>query len=92
MERRELLHWTLGAAAICVGVKSLPSGKGDISLDPHDKELNPGSVSFRIKDSEVMRFDHDGNIYVRGTLVENDQEVVDGIRIWLKQANKTTQS
>ena len=36
---------------------------------------------------DILRFDRNGDIYVRGNLIENDHEVVDGFRDFLKSRN-----
>ena len=33
---------------------------------------------------ELLKFDNNGDIYVKGKLVENDKQVVDGLREFLK--------
>lgn len=37
---------------------------------------------------EMLRCESNGDIFVRGRLVENDREVVDGLRAWLKLATE----
>lgn len=36
---------------------------------------------------EVMRFENNGDIYVNGRLADNDKEVVEGMRSFLRDAN-----
>ena len=43
-----------------------------------------GKVVFHTSGCEVMTFMANGDIYVKGELVENNQEVVDGFKEWLK--------
>jgi len=45
-------------------------------------------ITFHVEDGtkEVLRFASNGDIYVKGKLVENDKEVVEGFRQWLKEA------
>ncbi|MCK9574681.1 MAG: hypothetical protein WC979_00160 [Candidatus Pacearchaeota archaeon] len=46
---------------------------------------NPSLISLFDKDSiEFMRFENNGNIYVKGKLTVNDKEVVDAFREFLK--------
>jgi hypothetical protein len=47
------------------------------------------SPIFRIHgfDDEILRFESDGNIYLHGELIENDKELVDGFREFLRQQN-----
>jgi hypothetical protein len=44
-----------------------------------------GRIQFWVRDGEleIMRFDPEGDIYVRGRLVTNDLEVVDALRQFL---------
>jgi len=46
--------------------------------------LEEGEMVFSVKSGEVLRFKPNGDIYVRGRLVENDKEVVEALRIFLK--------
>lgn len=47
--------------------------------------LGPGELIFYGQDNvEYLRFTPNGDIYVRGKLVENDKEVVQGLRDFLK--------
>lgn len=39
-------------------------------------------------DGEILRFERNGDIYVKGRLVENDKEVVEGFREFLSQYHK----
>ncbi len=46
-----------------------------------------GSIIFQDPDeNELMRFDPDGSISVRGVLVESDTETVAGFKQWLEHA------
>lgn len=49
-------------------------------------ENKPNTITFRTKDQEtpILMFDENGDIYVKGKLVENDKEVVDAFREFLK--------
>jgi hypothetical protein len=38
------------------------------------------------KDNEILRFEPDGGIFLYGRKVENDKEVVDGFREFLKES------
>lgn len=46
------------------------------------------TIDFKIHGNEIMRLEANGDIYVHGKLVENDKQVVDGIREWLKRATQ----
>lgn len=50
---------------------------------------NTGSIIFKIKDFEIMRFDPNGDIFVKGSLVENDREIIEGLRQFLIEARYT---
>lgn len=44
----------------------------------------PTTIIFRVRDDEeLLRLEPNGDIYCRGKLVENDKEVVDGLRDFL---------
>lgn len=51
-----------------------------IQLAPH---VDRDSLVFHIAGQEMIRLAGDGNIYVKGKLVENDKEVVRGLRHFL---------
>jgi hypothetical protein len=46
--------------------------------------IEEGEMVFSVKSGEVLRFKANGDIYVKGRLAENDKEVVEGIRAFLK--------
>jgi hypothetical protein len=46
------------------------------------------SIEFLIHDKVVVGMYEDGSLYVHGRLVENDKELFEGMRQWLKQANE----
>lgn len=50
------------------------------------RKLDKGDISFYIAEGgkEVVKFCANGDIYVHGRLVENDGQVVEGIREFLK--------
>lgn len=44
-----------------------------------------GSISFRIQGGlEVVRFDPNGDCFVRGELVENNKECWEALKNWIK--------
>lgn len=48
-------------------------------------ELSPYTITFALCDgTEVLRFEPNGDIYVKEKLIENDKQVVDAIREFLK--------
>ena len=48
-----------------------------------------GSIGFNGSDNvEVLRFEADGRVFVRGTLVDTDQEVYEAMRSFLGLADK----
>lgn len=49
--------------------------------------MDDSAIKFNLKDgTEVLKFCMNGDIFVKGKLIENDQEVVDGIREFLSRA------
>jgi len=49
------------------------------------EKVPSGSIRFYAEASEeILRLEADGDIYVRGKLVENDKEVVEGLRVFLE--------
>jgi len=68
--------------------KELP----DIGVEMHwSPDLEPNTIVFHTNHgvTEVLKFCENGDIYVKGKLVENDKEVVEGIREFLKSVNQT---
>ncbi len=47
------------------------------------QRLQANSVSFSTGNGEVIRLEDNGDIYIRGKLVENDLDVVKGFRAFL---------
>ena len=43
-----------------------------------------GAIIFNPGEKEIIRLENNGDIFVKGKLVENDKEVVDGLREFLK--------
>jgi len=58
-----------------------------VSLNPIDP-LEAGELIFSIRGGddalEVLRFKSNGDIYVKGRLAENDKQVVEALRTFLK--------
>lgn len=51
------------------------------------KKLNtPQSIIFCIKEKEVLKFVENGDIYIKGNLVDNDKEVVSMLKEFLSSA------
>jgi hypothetical protein len=45
----------------------------------------PTNIVFRVRDDEeILKLDANGDIYVRGELAENDKQVVDALREYLR--------
>ncbi|OUB88760.1 hypothetical protein BK784_27115 [Bacillus thuringiensis serovar medellin] len=58
-----------------------------MTLTLHNGELNKlardtsqDSIIFKVGEQEIVSLKSNGDIYVKGKLVENDKEVVDGMR------------
>jgi len=45
------------------------------------------NITFVVKGEEMLKLTADNNIYVQGRLAENDKEVVEAMRNWLKKMN-----
>lgn len=65
------------------GIGKNPPIESELELIPED-----GSVQFIIEGRTFMEFKPNGDIYVKGKLVENDKEVVQGMREFLQNVNK----
>lgn len=50
-----------------------------------DKDVNR-SINFNVGGQEIISLKGNGDIYVKGELVENNQEVVEGLKEFLKLA------
>jgi hypothetical protein len=52
-------------------------------------ELEPNTISFNTENEKepIIKLCPNGDIFVKGKLVENDLEVVEGMREFLKKAN-----
>lgn len=51
-------------------------------------EQPPGDIRFEVNNGglEILRLCPNGDIYVKGRLIENDKELVDGLREWLEMS------
>ncbi|MGE7427969.1 hypothetical protein ACQKLM_07515 [Bacillus thuringiensis] len=65
-----------------------------MSLTLHNGELNrlvrdtsQDSINFMVGGQKIISLKSTGDIYVKGKLIENDKEVVDGMRELLKLAS-----
>lgn len=70
-------------------------GGGDMTLTLHNGELNKlvrdtsrDSINFMVGGQKIICLESNGDIYVKGKLVENDKEVVDGMRELLMLSGK----
>ena len=81
-----------GHTIVCSGRGSPLPGGGDggnveIEQRPPGK---PGDIIFRLGDTtEVMRFNGDGTVFVRGEQVDSNREVYMAFRWWLSNAKMT---
>ncbi len=50
-------------------------------------EFKPADITFLVGGQEVIVLKSNGDIHVKGKLVENDKEVVDGMRELLNKTN-----
>ena len=60
-------------------------GKSKMELKLRNSEIPAGVISFASANTEHIRFKRDGKVYVRGTLVDSDQEVYKAILCWLRE-------
>lgn len=67
-------------------MKKIDTGVNGISAVTIGKiDLTAPTIYFKGTDNaEIMRLEPNGDIYVKGSLVENDKEVVDGMRAFLR--------
>lgn len=60
---------------------------GNVTISPGDG-APPGGIIFQLADDhEVLRFDHDGKVYVRGEEVDDNAEIYVHLRRWLRLAH-----
>ncbi len=60
---------------------------GNVTISPGEGQP-AGSIIFKLADeSEMMRFDPDGKIYVRGEQVDDNQGIYMHFRRWLQLAS-----
>lgn len=64
---------------------SLTLHNGDLNKLARDTSHN--SINFMVGGQEIISLKSTGDIYVKGKLIENDKEVVDGMRELLKLAS-----
>lgn len=71
------------------------AGTGEISIRRNGEECNHGSsaslkfrdnIVFKAGEKDMLDLRSNGDIYVRGKLVEKDKEVVDTLRLWLAKS------
>ena len=56
-------------------------------LELKGSELEPNTISFTTTDTmEIIKLCENGDIFVKGKLIENDKEVVDAMREFLKHS------
>jgi len=63
-------------------------------LKPSEIQLEPNTINFFINmnaPEAILKLCANGDIYVKGKLVKNDIEVVEGLREFLDQVNKKTE-
>jgi hypothetical protein len=47
-----------------------------------------GPIIFKIGDTEVLRFESNGNIFIQGRAAAHDREVVDAMREFLRASGR----
>ena len=54
-------------------------------------EIKENTITFCVGDEkEIIKLYGNGDIFVKGKLIENDKEAVDGMRQWLSECNNTS--
>ncbi|WP_144488870.1 hypothetical protein [Bacillus thuringiensis] len=43
-------------------------------------QRNPGDIIFMVGENDALTLKHNGDILVKGKLIENDREVIEGLR------------
>jgi len=62
---------------------------GNVTISPGNGKPS-GDIIFKLADErEMMRFDHDGKVYVRGEQVDDNQGIYMHFRRWMQLANIT---
>lgn len=54
-------------------------------LTPEELNKHLNSINFNCGGKEIISLRENGDIYVKGKLIENDKEVVEGFRQFLRQ-------
>lgn len=49
---------------------------------------SPTFLSFKYNGQEVLRFDKDGSVYIRGEKVDTNQEIYSALKDWIEIATK----
>lgn len=67
----------------------MPGYTGNLSVDSGHGRVRAGvsaaqTIEFASGGDSVLRFEPNGNIYIFGRLAENDTEVVNGMRVFLR--------
>ena len=52
-----------------------------------NNEFADNTITFSVPKQEILKFEENGDIYVKGKLIENDKEVVDGMREFLEESS-----
>jgi hypothetical protein len=58
------------------------------NITQYEASPNRGRMAFCVADQEIMTFDANGDIRVKGRLVENDKAVVDSFKEWFESARQ----
>ena len=69
-----------------VGFKKINNMEG-LTIKNSDFESNTISLNTENEKNPIIKFCENGDIFVKGKLVENDLEVVEGMREFLKKVN-----
>lgn len=59
----------------------------EFAFQPGD---SAGNISFLARNEEILRLEANGDIYVNGRLTETDKQVVDALRVFLRNSGCLT--
>lgn len=62
-------------------------GIDDSKIEVIKSNLTSNILTLNSASKEILRFEQNGDIYLHNKLIENDKQVVDGFREFLKSQN-----
>lgn len=58
----------------------------DFPFHVEDSSDGPTNIVFTVGTEEMMKFEDNGNVYIRGQLVDDNEEVYKAFKDWLEQS------